>query len=121
MSLLGLKSQEHDICLRKQIDGLSIFYVLNLITDFILYIVSEYAINDEDVLCIQDEYLLALTNKGSFYLLVYSLTVLIYSFVMWYIFYHLPSNYKLVAYNRMGEERVKVDIHKAEVEDANID
>ena len=63
---------------------------------------------------------MAKSNAGAFYLFLYTLTVLVYSMVMRYIFYHLPARYKLVAYNRRGDEKVEIDVEKANIEDANI-
>ena len=43
-SMIGLQSYEHDLCLQSQIYGIGFFYVINVITDILLYFLGEEAI-----------------------------------------------------------------------------
>ena len=42
-------------------------------------------------------------------MLFYTFTILIYSLVMYYVFYKLPYKYNMIAFNKYGQK--KVDVH----------
>ena len=49
VSLLGLDSQNHDTCFKKQIYGITVFYLVSMVFDFIMYLLGEDAIDKNDI------------------------------------------------------------------------
>ena len=50
-SVIGLQSYEHDLCLQSQIYGIGFFYVINVITDILLYFLGEEALENGGLEC----------------------------------------------------------------------
>ncbi len=66
---------------------LSIFYVVCVFLDWILVVSSKAAVENEDLICYKDTFILMNSNLGALYMMVYSLVVYFYAMVMWYVFY----------------------------------
>ena len=71
-----------------------------------LFLLGKTVITDDLIKCVNDSYLMVQTELGAVYLLFYSSMILIYSIAMWYIFYKIPYNNGLVAYQRVGQEKI---------------
>ena len=89
-SMLGLENEDQDICLFKQIYGISIFYCFNIFLDSCLYEFGISAIQNKSIVCAQNKFLVIGDNWGGLYMLFYTLTILVYGLMMYYIFYRLP-------------------------------
>jgi hypothetical protein len=74
------------------------YYAVTIFTALL----GEDAITDNDIICAQDKYLIVHTNAGALYMTFYTCTIILYSMVMLYIFYKLPVQYNMVAYNKLG-------------------
>jgi len=106
--MIGLESEEHDECLFKQIYSVSVFYAISILTDYINHLLSEQVLENNDIICAQNHYLIVHSEKGGVYMLYYTFTVILYSLVMLYVFYRLPMKYNMVAYDRYGIKKIKV-------------
>lgn len=84
---IGPQSYEGELCLVKQVNTISFFYFINIIADLILYFLGNDAITDGDILCARDRYLIVHNEMGAMFMLFYSVYILVYSSVMWYVFY----------------------------------
>jgi hypothetical protein len=74
-----------------------------------LYFLGEEAISSGGLICMQKQYLIVATNTGAAYFLFYTFTILLYSVVMYYVFYKIPFKYNLVAFQRLGVKKVDVN------------
>ena len=89
-SRVGMQSYEQELCLIKQVNTLCFFYFINIIADLALYFLGNDAIIDGDILCARDNFLIVHKEMGGVFMLFYSIYILVYSTVMWYVFYYLP-------------------------------
>lgn len=78
------------------------FYLINVVTDFMLYFLGEEALEDKTIICANHSYLLVQTQVGALYLFFHTLTILVYSFIMFHIFYRLPLKHNLISYKKRG-------------------
>lgn len=115
-----VKSQQ-DACLLKQINFIGGFYIFNLAANIALFVLGKTVITDDLIKCVKDSYLMVQTELGAVYLLFYSSMILLYSIAMWYIFYKIPFNHGLVAFERIGMQKITHVYIQANTEERKID
>ena len=57
----------------------------------------------------KEQFLVVSSNVGGAYMLFYTFTILLYSVVMYYIFYKIPLKYNLVAWQRLGVKKLDMN------------
>jgi hypothetical protein len=50
----------------------------------------------KDFTCEKESELIAANNAGAAFIFGYSLLILLYSGMLWYVFYHIPSKFGLI-------------------------
>lgn len=83
--------------------------MINVITDILLYFLGEESIQHGYLECRNRQFIIVVSNLGGAYMLFYTFTILLYSVVMYYIFYKIPLKYNLVAWQRMGVKKVDIN------------
>lgn len=112
VSLLGLDSFNHDMCFKKQIYGITVFYLISMVFDFIMYKLGEDVIQSKDIICMNDTYLIVSNEIGGVYMICESLSIMFYSLFMLQIFYRLPVKYKIVAFSKRGVKKINTQESK---------
>ena len=85
-------------CLQTQTRLLSIFYVCFVVLDFILMGVGNHLfVEDRDFTCLNETVLKAANNSGATFLLVYTLFLLSFTLMLWFVFYALPDHFGLIS------------------------
>lgn len=69
VSLLGLDSQNHDMCFKKQIYGITTFYLVSMVVDFVMYLLGEDVINSGDIKCKLETYIIVVKEIGGIYMM----------------------------------------------------
>jgi hypothetical protein len=108
MSRLGLASYNHDICFIKQIYLITMFYIVNVIIEFLIYFLGNDVFSQKGVICANDMYLIVQNDMGSILMTFDNVTFLLYSLVMLQIFYFLPKRYQLISYRRRGQQSMNL-------------
>jgi hypothetical protein len=80
------------------------FYIINNVCDLMLFFLGMEALRDKYLICANHNYLLVYTEIGALYMLFHTLTILVYSFLMYHIFYRLPLKYNLISYKKRGQD-----------------
>ena len=83
--------------------------MINVVTDILLYFLGEDALEAHNLECYNKQFLVVNSNVGGAYMLFYTFTILLYSVVMYYIFYKIPLKYNLVAWQRMGVKKLDMN------------
>jgi hypothetical protein len=78
------------------------FYLINNVSDLILFFLGMESLKQNSIVCANHTYLLVNTEIGALYMFFHTLTILVYSFLMYHIFYRLPLNYNLISYKKRG-------------------
>lgn len=52
---------------------------------------------DADFYCYNDSTVIPESNAGAGYMLIYSVLILCYSLMVWFVFYKVPERYKLIS------------------------
>ena len=89
-----------------QIYAIAWFYVITVITDFMLFELGKEAIETHHLLCVQNEFLIVHDELGSLFIFFQSIMVLFYSFFMFYVFYMIPLKFKLVSFSKFGQRKI---------------
>ena len=109
MSMLGLETYEHDLCLIKQVNILTMFYLVNIFVQIFLYLLGNDAIKAKALLCARENFLIVHSEIGGLYMIFYSANILVSSLIMQIVFYHLPVKFNLVAFSKFGQTKVDVE------------
>lgn len=67
------------------------------------------AIKAGALLCANQNFLIIHNEIGGLFMLFYSANILVSSFVMQIVFYHLPVRFNLVAFSKIGQTKVIVE------------
>ena len=113
-SHIGLRSNEHDVCFIKQVYLISLFYIVNVAVEVLGYYLGEEALRTDEIVCASDHYILVKTELGGGYMLFHALSILIYSLVMYSIFYRLPNSHYLVSYRKNGAKDINIIVQSRE-------
>ena len=106
-SKMGLGSHDHDECFIRQVYSIAIFYSLNLCIDISLFFLGKKVVEDQAVNCLDNTYIVVSDEEGAEVLLFQACTYLVYSFVMYHIFYRLPKRYGQISYKKRGVKEVE--------------
>ena len=79
---------------------------MNVASDLLLLGLGRIALDDQEIICANHNYLLVLTPIGALYMLFHTLTILVYSFVMYHIFFRLPLKHNLISYKKRGATEI---------------
>jgi hypothetical protein len=63
--------------------------------------------DNKDFVCIEVVEVIPLNNSGATYLLFYTLLMLLFSFMMWCVFYKIPDNYGLIYKARANSVHIR--------------
>jgi hypothetical protein len=102
-SVLGLQTFEHDLCLIKQVNILTLFYFINIFIEVFENFLGNDSIEAGALLCANQNYLIVHNEIGGIFMWFYSANIMISSLVMQIVFYHLPVKYNLVAFSKFGQ------------------
>lgn len=69
---------------------MAVFYLISSISDIVCIRMTFNAFTDQNLLCINERFILSANNQGARILLLYTLVTYLYSLVMLYVFYYLP-------------------------------
>jgi hypothetical protein len=84
-------------CLLKQTRFLSVFYIGFSLTDLLMMGLGNLLFKEnKDFNCLSESTVVAKNTGGAFYLLFYSILLLLYSLTLWFIFYRIPADFGLV-------------------------
>ena len=76
---------------------LAVSYFVFVLTDFIMMAIGNALFEDnKDFVCIEVVEVIPLNNSGATYLLFYTILLMLFSFMMWCVFYKIPDNYGLI-------------------------
>lgn len=78
------------------------YYFINVLTDLMLFILGIEALEEHALFCVNHTYLVVDGEFGGLYMMFHTLTILMYSFIMFHIFYRLPKQYGMVSYSKIG-------------------
>jgi hypothetical protein len=106
ISMLGLSSYEHDRCFLQQIKCISYFYIVNVFNELLYWLLGMYMLDNDEISCAAHQYILVETNFGSVYMFYQSIAIILYTGLMFHIFYRLPCSYNLVAYQKFGMKKI---------------
>lgn len=70
---------------------IAVFYLISSISDIVCIRMTFNAFTDQNLLCINERFILSANNQGARILLLYTLVTYLNSLVMLYVFYYLPS------------------------------
>jgi hypothetical protein len=85
------------MCFSAQTKWLAISYFCFVVLDFILMGIGNVLMErDHDFICENQTELLSINNAGAAFLLLYTLFMLSFSIMIWFIFYKLPDIYSLI-------------------------
>lgn len=73
---------------------------------------------DEDFDCLEANQVIPLNNQGAAFLLAYSLILLSFSFMIWFVLYKLPEQHGLIS--KLNRSKEKITVKGSIVEDLNI-
>ena len=68
-SLLGLETFNHDMCFKMQIYGITAFYIVCMVFEFIMFLLGEAALKNNKIVCKLDTYLVVTTELGGLYMM----------------------------------------------------
>lgn len=108
-SVIGLQSFNHERCLVKQVNTITLFYFINIIVDLILFFLGNDAILEKDIICANENYFIVQKEIGGIFMFFYTIYIMVYSGVMWYVFYQLPVQHNLVSFSRMGMKSINIE------------
>ena len=103
---MGLSSYNHDKCLANQIYSICMFYLINVVTDLMLFFLGKDAIEVSAIQCANDNYLIVNNWVGALYMFFHTLTIMVYSFIMYHIFYRLPLKHNLFSFKKRGATEI---------------
>jgi len=81
--------------------------VFTVLTDFMNWYFGKLAINNENIICARESYIIVNANIGAGTLLFHSTCIMGYSLFMYVIFYRIPRIYKLISYNKFGTRKLE--------------
>lgn len=85
-------------CLRLQTKLIGIFYLCFSIIDFLMMGLGNLLFTqDKDFVCVDDSMVMPNNNGGAGFLFAYSMMLLLYSLMLWFIFYKIPSRFGLIS------------------------
>ena len=77
---------------------LASYYLIFTIVDCLLMIVGNSLFRkDSDFYCFNDSTVIPESNAGAGYMMVYTILILLYSLMVWFVFYKVPESYKLIS------------------------
>lgn len=120
-SMMGLQTFEHDLCLIKQMNVLTVFYFINIFVEILLNLLGNDAIKEGALVCASKNFLIIHNEIGGFYMMFYSANVLLSSLVMQIVFYHMPVRFNLVTFSKFGQQKVNVEDIKVSKSYINIE
>lgn len=82
------------------------FYLINVVTDLMLFFLGEEALLDDDITCANKNYIIVLNGKGALYMFFHTLTIMVYSFIMYHIFFRLPLKHNLISFKKRGATEI---------------
>ena len=81
-----------------QTKALAASYIIFVIADFIMMPVGNSLFEHEkDFMCYDKVIVEVMNNAGALYLLVYTILLFGYSFMIWFVFYRIPSLFGLIS------------------------
>jgi hypothetical protein len=91
MKLQNLTSELSELkCLKKQTTFLASSYLCFIILDLILMKIANY-MYDDNFECLNMSVVRAIDNLGSLMIFLMAISILLFSLMMWYIFYKIPD------------------------------
>ena len=73
-------------------------YIFFVIADFIMMPVGNALFDaGKDFTCVNNVQIEVENSGGAFYLLIYTLILFAYSFMLWYVFYLIPDKWGLIS------------------------
>jgi hypothetical protein len=108
-SILGLSTYEHDKCFLQQIKYITYFYIFNVFLDVILWVWGAHLLKTGDLICARFSFILVNNESGTIYMFFHSGMIMFYSYFMYLIFYRLPRNYNLVAFQKFGTRKLETN------------
>jgi hypothetical protein len=82
------------------------FYMINVVTDLMLFFLGEESLKDNQITCASHNYLIVLTPLGALYMLFHTLTIMVYSLIMYHIFFRLPLKHNLISFKKRGATEI---------------
>jgi hypothetical protein len=82
------------------------FYLINVVTDLMLFFLGKDAIEVSAIQCANDNYLIVNNWVGALYMFFHTLTIMVYSFIMYHIFYRLPLKHNLISFKKRGATEI---------------
>ena len=77
---------------------MALFYFFFVVTDFVMMsFANEELYENDDYYCLEDNRLGSANDDGATFLLIFTLMLLGFSFMIWFIFYKLPDKYGLIS------------------------
>jgi hypothetical protein len=80
----------------KQLFVITIFYVFASILDWVYLIFGPKQLQNGNIACLNEKFIVVVDNKGAILLLVYTVVTYSYAAVMFYVFYYVPKSSGLV-------------------------
>jgi len=78
-----------------------LYYLIFTFLDcFLMMIGNNLLWKESDFICINKRTLMANSNTGAAFMMLYSCLILIYSMAIWFVFYKVPEIYKLISKTR---------------------
>lgn len=106
---MGLQTFEHELCLLKQVNILTLFYFINIFIEVFENLLGNDSIEAGSILCAKHNFLIVHNELGGFFMWFYSANIMISSLVMQIVFYHMPVKYHIVTFSKFGQSKVKVE------------